>query len=121
MQTDTNRSNVKSNIFGGGDDKEQGQSRVPGRTQDNIFGTAPPPVVQDGQKEEEDEDKDKEEGVEGEKTEQPVKAEQPKFKGRGQFNPITGEPYDTQPPVNKDLHTSTRVKQPPGGASTKLW
>ena len=24
-------------------------------------------------------------------------------------------------PANKDLHTSTRVKQPPGGASTSLW
>jgi len=36
------------------------------------------------------------------------------------FNPITGEPYDksTQSTNNQPI---TRVRQPPGGASTKLW
>lgn len=116
-QQDANRSNIKSNIFGGGDDTGRDQSRVPERTQDNIFGSAPPPVKHS----ENDEEEEKEEGEEGEKKEEPAPTEQPKFKGRGQFNPITGEPYAPQPPANKDLHTSTRVKQPPGGTSTKLW
>ena len=33
---------MKSNIFGGGDDRAQDQHRVPGRTQDNIFGSVQP-------------------------------------------------------------------------------
>jgi len=37
--------------------------------------------------------------------------------GRGDFNPITGEAYVPK----KEVHTSTRVRQPPGGASSKLW
>lgn len=110
-QQDANRSNMKSNIFGGGDDKVQEQSRLAARTQDNIFGSVPPAAKEE----------QKDEGEEGEKTEEPVAPEQPRYKGRGQFNPITGEPYATQPTVNKEPHTSTRVKHPPGGASTKLW
>jgi len=37
--------------------------------------------------------------------------------GRGDFNPITGEAYVPK----KEVHTSTRVRQPPGGASSGLW
>ncbi|KAI0226836.1 hypothetical protein LSAT2_022708 [Lamellibrachia satsuma] len=118
-QLESNKSsNMKSNIFGGGDDSAQEQTRIPPQAQNNIYGTAPP-ATQDGQTEEEEEEK-KEEGEE-KMVDPPQKTEAAKFKGRGQFNPITGEPYNTQPPANKDLHTSTRVKQPPGGASTSLW
>lgn len=38
-------------------------------------------------------------------------------KARGDFNPITGEAYVPK----KEVHTSTRVRQPPGGVSSKLW
>jgi len=37
------------------------------------------------------------------------------------FNPITGEPYDKSTTSGQATVTNVRVRQPPGGASTKLW
>jgi hypothetical protein len=37
------------------------------------------------------------------------------------FNPITGEAYDKTAESSVKATTNVRVRQPPGGASTKLW
>jgi len=37
------------------------------------------------------------------------------------FNPITGEPYGQTEAAGSKQQNSIAVKQPPGGASTKLW
>jgi hypothetical protein len=46
-------------------------------------------------------------------------------KGRSAYNPITGEAYADVPAVqsnpDKKVTNSIVVKQPPGGASSKLW
>ena len=61
--------------------------------------------------------------------------QQAKNKGRRGYNPITGAPYEEEEPVKQapvvqapveqpaaaGIHTSSRVLQPPGGKTTRLW
>lgn len=119
-----------SNIFGGGDPEPPQQNQRANRNKSSVMDGAAQldshqpkaadpaarPVDESAVNPQERQERKAQQGRSDIFNTEPVSQSANKRRGQGAFNPITGEDYPTH-----DNTPSTKVKQPPGGASSGLW